>query len=370
VEFSSNELKRYDRQIKLAEFGPQRQKLLKSARVLIAGAGGLGNPIGLYLAGAGVGTIGVVDFDVIDISNLHRQVAFKTKQAGHPKVGELISAMTELNSDSRYVAHNLRISAENVRDLVKNYDLVIDGTDVFNARYLLADACFLEKIVLLHGAVFKFDAQILLLDMNDGNAPCFRCLYPAAPGEEALPACNETGILNTVTGAVGLMMAGEAIKFITGLETPSKRSLLKYDALNQSIKKLKLKKDASCPLCGDAPSISDVQDLPGACEPVGLAELSWPEADRLVEAGAQLIDVREESEIAEGMVPNAISIPLGQISEKSLKRFGDHTTVIFYCRTGKRSQKAVELCALMERESYSIAGGITAWAGKVATARN
>jgi sulfur-carrier protein adenylyltransferase/sulfurtransferase len=362
-ELSDSERLRYSRHITLEEFGLQSQLKLKAAKVLIVGAGGLGNPVGLYLAGAGVGTIGVADFDQVSLSNLHRQVAFKTAEIGRSKVDGLIATMKGINPELCYVAHNIQIDARNVDELIGRYDLVIDGSDNFATRFLLADACYLHKIALLHGAVHKFQAQVALFD---SKTACFRCLYREPPGADALPPCVEAGILNVVTGATGLIMATESVKYLTGLNTPSLGTVLIYDALAQSIRKVDLSADSDCPLCGSEPKIIQVEGSI-ACSTLPSDSsakfgLSVEEAKRLLADGALLIDVRNPEEFAQEHIEGAILMPLHGLDNGATKGLDRKETIVAYCKTGKRSALAVEkLRAIGLERVYSITGGIDAW---------
>jgi len=358
VQLDEDEKLRYNRQTKLAGFGLESQLKLKSARVLIAGAGGLGNPLGLYLAGAGIGTIGVVDFDRIDITNLHRQIAFRSKDAGNLKTETLVEALSSLNPRIKVNAHNLKLDAASVRKLSAQYDLVIDGTDSFASRFLLADACFLERIPLLHGAVHMMQGQIVLLENK--STPCFRCLYAEPPTANGLASCSETGILGVVTGTIALMMATEAVKYLAGLKTPSLSNLLVYDALEQTTSRIRINSQGDCALCGSTATIKDVTDIQEACV-VPEHEVSSAKAKELIASGARLIDVREPEEYSVEHLPNAISIPLSSLSQSKIDELMSHKLVV-YCQTGKRSYVAVtQLRELGHADCFSIAGGINNW---------
>jgi len=367
--FSEEQYLRYSRHIKLEQFGVEAQLKLKYSSVLIVGAGGLGNPVGLYLAGAGIGTIGVVDLDCVSLSNLHRQIAFKTSDIGQSKVDCLIGTMSGLNPDINFVAHRIRLDAENVEEVICNYDLVIDGTDNFSTRFLLGDACYLQKIALLHGAIHQFQAQVVLFNQTQGRTTsCFRCLYREPPDSAALPSCSEAGILNVVTGATGLLMASEALKYLAGLPTPSLGSVLVYDALQQSIRCLKLNKETDCPLCGEEPSIRSVSSALVACNPLANfygekeLEISVERAKHLLEAGALLIDVRTPVEFARDSLTGAISIPLDILENGGSAQIPRNQTVVAYCQSGVRSLAAAnKLRALGYTNIYSVTGGITAW---------
>jgi sulfur-carrier protein adenylyltransferase/sulfurtransferase len=273
--------------------------------------------------------------------------------------------LSGLNPDINFVAHRILLDAENVEEVICKYDLVIDGTDNFSTRFLLGDACYLQKIALLHGAIHQYQAQIVLFNRNTG---CFRCLYREPPGSAALPNCSEAGILNVVTGATGLLMASEAIKYLAGLSAPSLGSVLVYEALQQSIRCLKLKKETDCPLCGEAPSIRSVSSSLAACSPlrnfyVGEElEVSVERAKRLLEDGALLIDVRTPEEFARDRLAGAISMPLDKLENGASDRLARNQTVVTYCQSGVRSLAAAnKLRSFGYTDIYSVAGGIVAW---------
>jgi sulfur-carrier protein adenylyltransferase/sulfurtransferase len=365
---SESELLRYGRQIKLAEFGLESQLKLKAAKALIVGAGGLGNPVGLYLAGAGIGTIGVADFDQVSLSNLHRQVAFETKDIGSPKADSLIATMCGINPELFYSVHDSRVDAANVEELISQYDIVIDGSDNFETRFLLGDACYFKRIALVHGSIHEFQAQIAMFDRHTA---CFRCLYREPPGAKALPPCDEAGILNVVTGVTGLIMATETVKYLVGLKTPSLGAVLAYDALAQSIRTASLTKDNDCPLCGRNPQITRVQESTVSCTS-GADEVSEGDysiepakAKQLIANGAFLLDVREPEEFESGHLENAISIPLGALKNGGGEMLPHDRTIVAYCKVGIRSERAAELLrARGFKKTYSIAGGLIAWFGQ------
>jgi adenylyltransferase/sulfurtransferase len=389
--FSPEQLSRYSRHIMLSQFGLAGQSRLQFARVLIVGAGGLGNPVGLYLAGAGVGTIGVVDADRVSLSNLHRQVAFATDTVGSSKATCLIDTMRDINPTVAYKLHETFVTGDNVEALIQGYDLVIDGTDNFAARFLLGDACHRKKVPLLHGAVHEFQGQVALFETSTA---CFRCLYRESPGPDALPACSEAGILNVVAGAVGLLMSSEAVKYLAGLPTPSQGSVLVYDALNQSIRHLSLHKDPECPMCGmesnhdltnfSAPvaNNTDQSKLQSRSVPTnqysctsensnspGNWEVTVRQAEELIEKGAFVVDVREPYEFEEGHLEGSVLIPLRTLlsaleqgTSATLTQLPSNVPIIAYCKVGARSLHAA---AYLQHYGYknavSLAGGINSW---------
>jgi len=385
VSLSAEEQVRYSRHLQLDGFGLTGQLRLKKARVLIVGAGGLGCPAGLYLAGAGVGSVAVVDDDIVDLSNIHRQVAFKTAQIGQLKADVLVDTMRGINPDLHYQVHNLRIAEENVASLVNGYDLVIDGTDNFSTRFLIADACYFSGVPLLHGAVHQYSAQIALFTF--GDLPCFRCLYPYPPVSGALAACNEVGILGPVTGVVGTMIAVEAVKYLAGIhcvdstlkDTESKCSvaacgvvlplaasheaisIMKYDALNQTIEHISLSKDPDCPLCGENPTIRTGENNSVQAKDLGV--ISVQEARQFITQGAILIDVREPFEYARGHIENAMLMPILELKEKlAASKIAKNAHLVVYCQHGVRSLAAVTfLREAGYKNSYTIDGGMECW---------
>jgi adenylyltransferase/sulfurtransferase len=362
---------RYERQIKLPDFGLDKQLLLKNSRVLIVGAGGLGCPVAIYLAASGVGTIGIVDHDKVELSNLHRQIAYGMKDVGRFKADALKEALLGMNPNISCHSYKTRLEASNVADIITEYDLVIDGTDNFQTRFLIGDACHFLKIPLLHGAVHQYAAQIILFAGSAG--PCFRCLYNQPPLQSALAACNEAGILGVVTGAAGSVMALEAIKHLAHLTSTSLGKLLRLDTQTSSIKPLALERDTNCPACGDNPQITSIESSP-ICStqtpqtdpfagPAG--EISTETAKELLARGAHLLDVREIFEFESGHVDNAISLPLSQlpfVAKERLSSLASEKPLVVYCKSGKRSLAALSILQQLGYPNcYSVAGGIEAW---------
>lgn len=366
--FTSVELEQYSRHFKLQGFGPEKQAQLKMAKVLLVGAGGLGCPVGLYLAAAGVGTIGVVDFDCVDRSNLQRQIAHSVDTIGQLKVDSLVQAMQAMNPLLRYQKHSVRLGAENVSDLIRHYDLVLDGSDNFTTRFLVADACFLGKIPLLQGSVYEYEAQLALFLPDEG--PCYRCVFPEPPGAEALSPCAEVGVLGVVPGTVGLMMATEAIKHLTGLGSTIHGKLLIYNALEQTLKKLNLSRNQQCALCGENPSILSPVEPLTLCEfPADTAAFSIEAeaAKALISQGVQLLDVREAFEFQSGHIPQAIHLTLAQLrSEVPTGVLNGDQPILAYCQKGQRSLEAARILrTLGYNPVYSLAGGMGSWTGPV-----
>jgi len=259
LDFTEDEIRRYSRHILLAEVGGTGQARLKAARVLIVGAGGLGSPLGLYLAAAGVGTIGIIDDDRVDVSNLQRQIAHTTERIGALKVESAAAAMRAINPDTRIEAHAMRIDANNALGLIGEYDLVCDGTDNFATRFLVADACVLARRTLVSAAVLRFDGQLSVFKPHAHDAnPCYRCLYPEAPPPGLVPSCSEAGVLGAVTGVMGTLQATEALKEILGIGESLAGRLLIWDALSARMRTVRLKRDPDCALCGAHPRITDL----------------------------------------------------------------------------------------------------------------
>lgn len=377
IGLSAVELEQYSRHLKLPGFGLQKQLRLKSAKVLLIGAGGLGCPIGLYLAASGVGTIGVVDFDRVDRSNLQRQIAHGVDDIGQCKVDSLIASMRGINPLVTYQAHAQRLNESNVGELIRQYDLVLDGSDNFSTRFLLADACFLHRIPLLQGAVYEYEAQISLF--VPGKGACYRCVFQEPPSQNALAPCAEIGVLGVVPGTAGLMMATEAIKYLSNLPCAAQGNLLIYDALAQSLRHVELSADQDCRLCGKNPTIHDVREYQTVCPPsanekhadASTREVNPIQAQSLLAQGAILVDVREDFEFLAGHIPNALHLPLGLLTREidRLERavaLSLNTTILTYCQKGQRSLEATRILkSLGYQNCFSLQGGIAGWTGNI-----
>ncbi len=265
--FTEEQIKRYARHIILPEVGGKGQEKLLNSKVLVIGAGGLGSPAILYLAAAGVGTIGIVDFDVVDLSNLQRQVIHNTERVGTPKVESAKKTVEMLNPDVKVIAYNTRISKENIMDIIKDYDIVLDGTDNFPTRFLINDACYFAGKPLVSAAMLRFEGQVSVFDYrNKENSPCYRCLFPEPPPPGLVPTCQEAGILGSIGGIMGCIQATEAIKLILGIGEPLVGKLLIMDALSMDFRKVKLRKDPNCPLCGEKPVIKELIEYEQVCD--------------------------------------------------------------------------------------------------------
>lgn len=361
----------YSRHLKLKGFGLEKQLRLKSARVLLVGAGGLGCPAGIYLAAAGVGTIGVVDFDRVERSNLQRQIAHGVQNIGQPKVDSLIATMRSINPTVTYQAHPVAVEEANVMALIADYDLVLDGSDNFTTRYLLADACYLAKIPLLQGAVFEYQAQLALFEPGKPESEqtaCYRCVFEEPPQSNALAPCADVGVLGVVPGTVGVLMATEAIKYLTGLGQSIQGKLLTYNALSQTLKTLQLAKNPHCPLCGQNPGIVAPKAMAVSCatsEDLKVFELTPEAFQRKMAQGWPLLDVREAEEFATGHLPQAENVPLSDWDHQIWwARFDLEQPMLLYCQKGMRSLKALQqLRDVGYQQVYSLAGGLSVWEG-------
>lgn len=369
---SPSDLARYSRHLALREIGVAGQEKLKAAKVLVIGAGGLGSPSILYLAAAGVGTIGIVDFDNIDISNLQRQILFDTASVGAPKAEAARERLRALNPELKIVAHQVELRASNVREIFSEYDLVLDGTDRFATRYLTNDACVILNKPLVSAAIHRFEGQAMTYVPNRG--PCYRCLFPEPPTDGLVPNCAEAGVLGVLPGVLGTIQATEAIKLITGIGEPLIGRLLTYDALSMSFEEFKFARRDDCAVCGAHPTIKEPQDPPELCSADVLQtirRLSPRELEmELRESRFALVDVREPHEFAAGHLPRAINIPVAQISTR-LSDLPPSRPLVFLCRSGSRSLTA---CAIASRAGIQpiahLEGGLLAWSRDVDSTLN
>jgi sulfur-carrier protein adenylyltransferase/sulfurtransferase len=371
---SNEEIARYSRHLILPEVGMNGQLKLKQAKVLMVGAGGLGAPLGLYLAAAGIGRIGVVDFDVVDASNLQRQVIHGTGDLGRKKLDSAADRMKDINPNLIVDKFDVALSSENALEIFKDYDVIVDGTDNFPTRYLVNDACVLSKKPNVYGSIFRFEGQATVFAYEDG--PCYRCLYPEPPPPGLVPSCAEGGVLGILPGLIGVVQATETVKIILGIGETLKNRLLLYDALGMKFRELKLRKDKNCPVCGDHPTVTkliDYQEFCGVKPQVSEGPVSnngvidVTEVKQKLDRGDNftLIDVREPHEYQIARIPGAKLIPLGELP-KHLDEFDRDAEIVMHCKTGGRSQKAVDL---LKANNFSnvrnMTGGITAWSDKV-----
>lgn len=367
---SASELSRYHRHVALPELGQGGQERLKSARVVVIGAGGLGSPAALYLAAAGVGTLGLVDFDRVDLSNLQRQVLFDTAAVGRLKTEAARERLLALNPDISVIAHTLTLRAENVLEVLQGYDLVLDGTDRLATRYLVNDACVLLGKPLVLAAIHRFEGHAMTY--LPGRGPCYRCLFPAAE-EGVVGNCAEAGVLGVLPGVLGAVQATEAIKILAGIGEPIVGRLLTYDALELRFVELAVTRRADCAVCGEHPTITMPRDDEEVCDAIALSTVRRLPASALRDllaskqdrAGLFLVDVREPHEFNTGHLQGAHNIPLADLARRLAEIEGGRTPV-FLCRSGRRSLMA---CALALRSGMGapahLEGGLLAWAAQV-----
>jgi adenylyltransferase/sulfurtransferase len=370
---SKDEILRYSRHLIMPEVGIEGQLKLKQAKVVLIGTGGLGAPLGLYLAAAGIGRIGLVDFDVVDFTNLQRQVIHGTKDVGKKKLDSAAESMLDINPYLQIDKHEVALTSENALDILKDYDIVIDGTDNFPTRYLVNDACVLLGKPNVYGSIFRFEGQSTVFAYEGG--PCYRCLYPEPPPPGLVPSCAEGGVLGILPGTIGLIQATEAVKLILGIGEPLVGRLLLYDALAMKFRELKLRKNPECPVCGDHPTITkliDYQEFCGIPQQPAAAVASSGDIDP-VEVKALidhkepffLLDVREPHEYQICNIPYAKLIPLGDLP-KRLNELDPSALIVAHCKSGVRSAKAIDL---LKQNGFTklrnMKGGILAWSDKV-----
>lgn len=366
---TKSELQRYSRHLLLPELGMSGQERLKAAKLAVVGAGGLGSPLILYLAAAGIGKIGIIDFDQVDKSNLQRQIIYTETDLGKSKVERAASRARSLNGDIEIVEHDLQLSANNALDVLKDYDLVIDGTDNFSTRYLVNDACVFLKIANVHGAIYRFEGQASVFAYNEG--PCYRCLFPDPPPPDAVPNCAEGGVLGVMAGIIGCIQANEAIKIVLGIGETLAGRLLLYDALDMRFDTLPVPRNPDCPVCGKNPRIKSLEDTVVSCKPpeekMTARVISPIELQNEIRSGSKLkiLDVRTYEEVLLAAIPNAIHIPLAELPERTGELNKDDEIVV-YCKSGGRSMKALHI---LQDKGFSnaknLTGGILAWARDV-----
>ena len=365
MSLSDSERERYRRHLTLGEIGATGQERLKAARVLIVGAGGLGSPAALYLAAAGCGTLGLLDDDRVDLSNLQRQVLFDSARLGQLKAESGRERLTALNPEVRAIAHALELRAANVRELFTQYDLVLDGTDRLATRYLINDACVILRRPLVSAAIHRFEGH--LMTYLPGRSACYRCVFPQ--GADGMVAnCAEAGVLGVLPGVLGTLQATEAIKLITGVGEPLTGRLLTYDALAMRFAEFRVTRRRDCAVCGDAPTITEPRDMATqAVTPEGLRRLTAAALHELLQRGERplLVDVREDAEFAAGHLPGAVHIPLGQLPQR-LAEIKPQSDPVFICRSGGRSMMACQLALRAGiRSPANLEGGMSAWAASI-----
>jgi len=370
---SNEEIRRYSRHLILPEFGMEGQRKLKQGSVLLIGAGGLGSPLALYLAAAGVGHIGLVDFDIVDESNLQRQIIHDTSTLGIRKTESAKMRLRDLNPHIDIATYDVQITSENAFDLIRPYDVIVDGTDNFPTRYLTNDACVMLGKPNVYGSIFRFEGQATVFSPKHGG-PCYRCLYPEPPPPGLVPSCAEGGVLGVLPGVVGTIQATEAIKLLTGIGEPLIGRLLLYDALAMRFRELKLRRNPDCPVCGDHPTVTELIDYQQFCgispeeaHRDGTIEITPAEvADWLRRDNPPfLLDVREPNEWEICRIPGAVRISVNELAER-MNELDSAVEMVVYCRSGVRSARAVELLRQAGfRKVKNMAGGILRWSDEV-----
>ncbi len=374
-ELTNEEILRYSRHLILPDVGMEGQRRLKGAKVLMVGTGGLGAPLGLYLAAAGVGRIGIVDFDVVDVTNLQRQVIHGTKDIGRPKIDSAADRMLDINPDLQIDKHEVALSSANALEIIKDYDLVVDGTDNFPTRYLVNDACVLLGKPNAYGSIFRFEGQATVFGYEDG--PCYRCLYPEPPPPGLVPSCAEGGVLGILPAVIGSIQATEAVKLILGKGETLKGRLLLYDALNMKFRELKLRRNPECPVCGDNPTVTELIDYQQFCgipqqaaeeaAQVQMPEMTPLELKAKLDANEDIfvLDVREPHEYDIAKMPGTTLIPLGELPRR-VGELDSTADIVIHCRSGVRSGKAQRILKDMGFSRVTnLTGGILRWSDDV-----
>ncbi|HTI38244.1 MAG TPA: molybdopterin-synthase adenylyltransferase MoeB [Vicinamibacterales bacterium] len=366
---TTKELQRYSRHLLLPEVGDEGQRRLKNARILCVGAGGLGSPAALYLAAAGVGTIGIVDFDVVDFSNLQRQIIHGTSDVGRSKLVSARERIAELNPEVRVETIDAPFKAANAREIVEDWDVVIDGTDNFAARYIVNDACVLYGKPNAWGSIFRFEGQASVFAVPGG--PCYRCLHPEPPPPGLVPSCAEAGVLGVLPGIIGTIQATEALKLVLGVGETLAGRFLMFDALRMRFREIKLAKDPDCPICGEHPTIHELFDYEEYCTNApsapGATDMTVRELKRLIDQGRPpgILDVREPFEAELCCITGATLIPLGELPRR-LDELDRSAELVVLCKSGGRSARAV---SILREKGFSnvrnLSGGILAWIDEV-----
>jgi adenylyltransferase/sulfurtransferase len=369
---SQQEILRYSRHLIMPEVGMDGQLRLKQAKVLLIGTGGLGAPLGLYLAAAGVGHLGLVDFDAVDFTNLQRQVTFGTKDVGRPKLEAAAERLRDLNPEIEITSHEAKLSSENALDILRGYDIIVDGTDNFPTRYLVNDACVLLGKPNVYGSIFRFEGQATVFALKDG--PCYRCLYPEPPPPGLVPSCAEGGVLGVLPGIVGSIQANETIKLILGKGESLKGRLLVFDALKMRFRELRLRKNPDCPVCGTHPTVTKLIDYNEFCgirgeeaQPtVQVPEIEPKELKARLDRGEDvfILDVREPHEYQICNIGGYL-LPLGDLPKRA-HELDSAREIVAHCRSGKRSAEAVDFLRKAGfRKIWNLKGGILAWSDQV-----
>lgn len=369
---SQDEISRYSRHLILPEVGLEGQLKLKNAKVLVVGTGGLGAPVILYLAAAGVGTLGLIDFDIVDESNLQRQIIHTTRDLGRPKISSATDRIKGINPHVKVVSYNDKLTSKNSIEIIKDFDIVVDGTDNFQTRYLINDSCVILNKPFVYGSIFRFEGQVSVFNAYDG--PCYRCLYPEPPPVGLVPSCAEGGVIGVLPGIIGTIQANETIKLILGLGEVLSGRLLTFDALKMRFLELKLKKDKECPVCGEHPSVTELIDYEEFCglkskdEQTSVEEISAIDLKNLIneKRSVQIIDIRQPHELQIGKIENTKAIPFGQLVRRK-DELDSSKKVVVVCKIGLLSSEVIRQLKDdgYEGEIYSLKGGITSWANDV-----
>jgi adenylyltransferase/sulfurtransferase len=375
AELTVNEVKRYSRHLIIPDVGMTGQKRLKNARVLCVGAGGLGSPALLYLAAAGVGTLGVIDFDVVDESNLQRQIIHGQSDIGRPKAVSARDSIKEVNPYVNVIVHSEALTTDNVMEIFSGYDLIVDGTDNFATRYMVNDACVLLHKPYVWGSIYRFDGQASVFWADHG--PCYRCLYPEPPPPGMVPSCAEGGVLGVLCASIGSIQVNEAIKLLTGIGEPLVGRLMIYDALEMTYRSLNIRKDPDCPICGENPTITELIDYDAFCgvisadaqEAASGSTITATELKAMLDDDDKiyLIDVREPNEYEIVSIPGAVLIPKDQfLNGSALEKLPQDRRIVLHCKTGVRS---AEVLAVVKNAGFSdavhLGGGVLSWVSNV-----
>jgi molybdopterin/thiamine biosynthesis adenylyltransferase/rhodanese-related sulfurtransferase len=388
AELTIDEVRRYSRHLIIPDVGMAGQKRLKNAKVLVIGAGGLGSPALMYLAAAGVGTLGIAEFDEVDESNLQRQIIHGQSDIGRPKAESARDSVAEINPLVKVIVHNERLDNDNVLEIFKDYDLIVDGTDNFATRYMVNDAAYFLKIPYVWGSIYRFDGQASVFwptavkdDGTDAEAPCYRCLYPEPPPPGMVPSCAEGGVLGVLCASIGSIQVNEAIKLLTGIGDPLVGKLMIYDALEMEYRKLRVRKDPNCALCGEHATVTGLIDYETFCGAISEeaseaavgSTISVTTLETMIKERAEgardfvLVDVREPVEYDINKIPDSVLIPKGEfLNGSALEKLPADKQVVIYCKTGVRS---AECLAIVKGAGYAdavhVGGGVVAWVNQI-----